>query len=110
MNRGISEAQHLQKIHINETYPELSLQKQEAENKKQLLASSKATIAFDYGDEGSAGGSTVAATQEPIEDEGMLVIEVSTLGNWLKKLHYLLQLNKVRDKNNFDVVRRTFFV
>jgi len=66
--RGLSESQHLQKIHINETFPELSMQKQEAEMKKHQLAASKTSIGFDYGDDG--GASAVTGPTEEESDEG----------------------------------------
>lgn len=66
MFRSIGESQHLQKIHINETYPEISIQKQEAEAKKQMLASTKASIGFDYGNEGNGG----SGMQDMVDDEG----------------------------------------
>nr|CAB3231471.1 CLK4-associating serine/arginine rich protein [Phallusia mammillata] len=71
-HRGVSESQHLKQIHINEAYPELTAQKQEAEAKKQLLASSKATIAYSYDGEGSSSRGKSGQkmfTPEPDEDE-----------------------------------------
>lgn len=75
LHRGVSESQHLKQIHINEAYPELTAQKQEAEAKKQLLSSSKATIAYTYEGEGSgsnrkSGSKVLPAANETEEDGG----------------------------------------
>ncbi|CAK8693302.1 unnamed protein product [Clavelina lepadiformis] len=71
-HKNVSESQHLHKIHVNESYPDLNAQKLESEAKKQQLATTKASIGFDYGADVVGGAAEVEEEDSSDSDEDFM--------------------------------------